>query len=202
MFKTYLESKLDETTKQPESKSKLDKQVTPMKFKGNQKQFELNAQIDFVFDRIRSANDSENKQVDYLVDEGKELIRKRQKLNRIADKSADGWKVVDEYVSDELASGSEDEKRLKKAKEAASRKRRQPTQGRRGPDKKKIKGTLTSTDQQLFRGELACVLIFFLRSLSFCLIFFGVLCLFSRLLGFARDPPISDFAWFLRLFKR
>ena len=203
MFKTYLESKLDETTKQPESKSKLDKQVPPMKFKGNQKQFELNAQIDFVFDRIRSANDSENKQVDYLVDEGKELIRKRQKLNRIADKSADGWKVVDEYVSDELASGSEDEKRLKKAKEAASRKRRQPTQGRRGPDKKKkIKGTLISTDQHLFRGELACVLIFFLRSLRFCLIFFGVLCLFSRLLGFARDPPISDFAWFLRLFKR
>ncbi|CAH3183807.1 unnamed protein product, partial [Porites lobata] len=74
-------------------------------------------------------------QVDYLVDEGKELIRKRQKLNRIADKSADGWKVVDEYVSDELASGSEDEKGLKKASEVASRKRRQPRQGCRGPDK-------------------------------------------------------------------
>ena len=201
MFKTYLESKLDEKTKQLESKSKLDKQVTQMKFKGNQKQFELNAQIDSVFDRIRSANDSKNNQVDDLVDEGKELIRKRQKLIRIADKSADGWKVVDEYVSDELASGSEDEKRLKKAKEAASRKRGHPTQGRGGPGKK-LKGILTSTDQQLFRCELACVLIFFLRSLSFCLIFFGVLCLFSRLLGFARDPPISDFAWFLRLFKR
>ena len=195
-------TKLDEKTKQLESKSKLDKQVTQMKFKGNQKQFGLNAQIDSVFDRIRSAKDSKNNKVDDLVDEGKELIRKRQKLIRIADKSADGWKVVDEYVSDELASGSEDEKRLKKAKEAASRKRRQPTQGRRGPDKKKIKGTLTSTDQHLFRGELACVLIFFLRSLRFCLIFFGVLCLFPRLLGFARDPPISDFAWFLRLFKR
>ena len=32
MFKTYLESKLDEKTKQLESKSKLDKQVTQMKF--------------------------------------------------------------------------------------------------------------------------------------------------------------------------
>ena len=67
-----------------------------MKFKGNQKQFELNAHIDSVFDRIRSANDSKNKQVDDLVDEGKELIRKRQKLIRIADKSADGWKVIHE----------------------------------------------------------------------------------------------------------
>ena len=37
MFKTYLETKLDEKTKELESKSKLDKQVTQMKFKGNQK---------------------------------------------------------------------------------------------------------------------------------------------------------------------
>ena len=58
--------------------------------------------------------------MDDLISEGKELIRKRQKLIRIADKSIDGWKVVDDYVSDELASGSEDEKRLKKAKEAVN----------------------------------------------------------------------------------
>ena len=154
MFKTYLECKLDEKTKQLKSKSKLDKQVTQMKFKGNQKQFELNAQIDCVFDRIRVANDSKNKQVDDLANEGKELIRKQQKLIRIADKSAHGWKVVDEYVLNELASGSEDKKHLKKAKEAASRKRRQPTQGHSGPDKM-FKGSSTLTDQQLFRVELA-----------------------------------------------
>ena len=41
MLKIYLESKLDEKTKQLDSKSKLDKQLTQMKFKGNQKQFEL-----------------------------------------------------------------------------------------------------------------------------------------------------------------
>ena len=85
-----------------------------MKFKGNQKQFEHNAEIDAIFDRLRSANVSRNQEVEDLISEGKELIRKRQKLIRIADKSSDGWKVVDEYVSDELASGSEDEKRLKR----------------------------------------------------------------------------------------
>ena len=53
MFKSYLETKLDEKSKQLESKSKLDKQVTQMKFKGNQKQFELNAHIDSIFDRIK-----------------------------------------------------------------------------------------------------------------------------------------------------
>ena len=107
MFKNYLEVKLEEKGRQLETKSKLDKQVTQMKFKGNQKQFEHNAQIDSVFNRIRSANASESKDVDDLVNEGKELTRKRQKLIRIADKSVDDWKVVDEYISDELASGSE-----------------------------------------------------------------------------------------------
>ena len=75
--------------------------------------------------------------MDDLVNEGKELIRKPQKLIRITNKSVDGLRVVDEYISDELASASEDEKRLKKAKEAASRKSKQATQaGRRGSDRK------------------------------------------------------------------
>ena len=43
MFQSYLEVKLDEKSKEIELKSKVDKQVTLMKFKGNQKQFEHNA---------------------------------------------------------------------------------------------------------------------------------------------------------------
>ena len=71
IFKTYLESKLDEKAKQLQSKFKLDKQVTQMNFKGNQKQFELNTQIDNVFEKIRSANDSRSRQVDDLAKKGK-----------------------------------------------------------------------------------------------------------------------------------
>ena len=99
MFKSYLKVKLNEKSKQIESKLKVDKQVTRMKFKGNQKRFEYNAQIDSIFGRLTSANVPENKDLTALILEGKELIRKRQKLIRIADKSADGWRVVDEYVS-------------------------------------------------------------------------------------------------------
>ena len=128
-----------------------------MKWKGNQKQFEFNAQVDSVL--------TESKDVCQLIKEGKELIRKRQKLIRIADKSADGCKVVDEYVSDDLASGSNDEKRLKQAKEAASRKRRQTNQPRRYHDKK-FKSSLSSSDQQLFRGALRECLLFISRFLS------------------------------------
>ena len=88
-----------------------------------------------------------------LIKEGKELIRKRQKQIRIADKSVDGWKVVDEYVSDDLALGSEDDKRLRRARETVGRKRRQALQ-HRSDNSKRFRSTLSSSDQQLFRGNI------------------------------------------------
>ena len=70
---------------------------------------------------------------------------------KIADKSRDGWQVVAEYESDELTSGSEDEKRLKKARETASRKRRQKDQANNERGKKaRFSG---GGDNQLFRGK-------------------------------------------------
>ena len=60
----------------------------------------------------------------------------------------DGWQVVAEYESDELASGSEYEKRLRKAREAASRKRRQKEQ--LSNDRGKKPRIALGTDNQLF----------------------------------------------------
>ena len=200
MFKTYLKTKLEEIGEHFETKSKLDKQVTQLRFKGNQEQFELNTEIGSFFDKIRYANFPGNKAVDDLISEGKELIRIRQKfMIRISDKSIDGWKVVDEYVSDELASESDDEKRLKKAKEAASRKGRQLISGRRGSDKR-FKGPSNSIDQQVFLGEVALGFVFsaVFFAAYFCL---WVVCLLSRMLGCACDPPISLVIPVLRIFK-
>ena len=70
---------------------------------------------------------------------------------KIADKSRDGWQVVAEYESDELASGSEDEKRLKKAREAASRKKRQ--KDFLASDRGKKPRVSMGADNQLFRGK-------------------------------------------------
>ena len=56
------------------------------------------------------------------LQEGEDLIKERQKLIKIADRSEHGWATVEEYVADELADNSDDEKRLYKAEARAGRK--------------------------------------------------------------------------------
>ena len=63
--------------------------------------------------------------------------------------------MVAEYESDELASGSEDEKRLKKAREAVSRKRRQKDQV--ASECGKRPRVSTGADNQLLRGRNSCL---------------------------------------------
>jgi phage terminase small subunit len=125
MFKSYLEDKIEEKSKQIESKGKAEKDVIKLKFKGNQKQYEINAKLEAILTDISKANEQNNQErVSKLVDEAKALIHRHQKLIKIADRSKDGWRVVEEYESDDLASNSEDEKRLRKAIESAGRKRK------------------------------------------------------------------------------
>jgi hypothetical protein len=69
----------------------------------------------------------------------------------MADKSVDGWKVVDEYLSDELASDSADEKRLKRARDVASRKRKQNLQ-EKSYAAKRVKSDLPRTEKRFFHG--------------------------------------------------
>ena len=58
MFKNFLEKKLEDKGKQIEQRSKLDKEVVQLKFKGNQKQFELNAELDTIFESIETESQS------------------------------------------------------------------------------------------------------------------------------------------------
>ena len=63
---------------------------------------------------IRRARDS--------IQKGRAIIEERQKLIRLADRSEHGWMMVDKYTADDLADGSEDEKKIEKAERAAERK--------------------------------------------------------------------------------
>lgn len=56
------------------------------------------------------------------LDEGIDLIDRRQKLILLADRSDFGWKTVGEYLANELADDDEDAKKIKKAEKEAQRK--------------------------------------------------------------------------------
>ena len=56
------------------------------------------------------------------LEEGTDIIQKRIKAIEIADKSDYGWATVSEYLSDELASDTEDEKRLYRSEKRAEKK--------------------------------------------------------------------------------
>ena len=53
--------------------------------------------------------------------EGIKAITKRQKYIKVADRSDYGWATIQAYDTDDLASSSDDEKRLEKAKKEAER---------------------------------------------------------------------------------
>ena len=112
MFKGYLSLQLEEKAEHFQTKASIEKQATEFKFKGNRKQFQFNAQVDEYTSRVAGDADDPQK-VRELTREAKDKIKKRQKLIRIADKNKDGWLVVEEYESDDLASGTDDEKRIK-----------------------------------------------------------------------------------------
>ena len=52
---------------------------------------------------------------------GTELISRRQKLLKLADRSELGWAVVEEYIDDDLAEDSEDQKRIERVERAVER---------------------------------------------------------------------------------
>ena len=102
--------------------------------------------MDNILAQIDESTDSQA-DIHQLVAEGKQIIKERQKLIKIADKNKDGWLVVQEYESDDLASGFEDEKKIRKAKAAAKKKRKEAKSNSSNASKK------SSSDLQLFRGK-------------------------------------------------
>ncbi|KAK3742011.1 hypothetical protein QZH41_019859, partial [Actinostola sp. cb2023] len=152
MFKNYLEGKWVENNKDTEEKSILDKikeeNVEGILDKIKEENVEgildkiKEENVEGILDKIKEENACTNTPIDKLITEGKKLIKKRQKLIRIADKAKDGWRVVEEYVSDELASDTDDEKRLKKRFSKLAEERK---------DYKRPKDTCTDPEKQRFR---------------------------------------------------
>ena len=183
LFKGYLTSQLEEKGKQFEGSAKSDKEAADIKYKGNRKQFDVNLRLDNILTQIDESTNSPA-DIHKLVAEGKLIIKKRQKLIRIADKNRDGSLVVQEYESDDLASDSEYEKKIRNAKAAAEKKRKE-AKSNSGNTWKKFK---SSSDLQLFRGK---------TTIYFYFVKFSVL-----LVGLPEHPSIKLLYLFIYVFKR
>ena len=102
-----------------EKKVKLEETPT-FKRKNNESQYKHSKEMEKIVNKISDAIDNNNiERVKEIVKEGKNLLTKRQKLIKIADREDDGWEVIKCYESDALASDSDDEKRLAKSREQA-----------------------------------------------------------------------------------
>ena len=115
---------------------KLNKSSYRFRQKGNEVQFHFNKMVE---DSISSAKkefsqfvDNSNvasskgqkaavKRIVSHLDDGMKAITKRQTHIKVANRSDYGWATVQAYDTDDLASGSDDEKRLEKAKKEAER---------------------------------------------------------------------------------
>ena len=107
-----------------EETAKIGKEASATKFKGNRKQLELKSLLNSILTQIEGSVENPSKVLKFVA-EGEQVIKERQKLIKVADKNREGCLVVQEYESDDLASDSEDEKKLRKAKSAVERKRKE-----------------------------------------------------------------------------
>lgn len=123
-MKRNLSEERDAADERLVKKMRLDKGVQ-FKKKANEKQHQFN---ELVQDRIEVAQKSLDaappaiEKAKETLKEGEKLLKERQKLIRIADRSEYGWATVSEYEEDELAEGSDDEKRLYRAEMRAGKK--------------------------------------------------------------------------------
>ena len=113
------------------------------KSKGNKKQFEHQQQVlDCLTEAQHSLASSKYEKAKRAIEEGINLTEKRIKVIKLADRSEFGWSTVSEYLSDDLASNSEDEKRIFRSERRAERRSKQATSRR----KISARGTRSSTN--------------------------------------------------------
>ena len=91
---------------------------------GNIDQFEHNLEVLQCIEKAQAyINRGDPGIANQHLEQGKKLISKRQKLVRLADREEDGWHFVKEYVTDKLASDSDDEKAISKGQNASAKKK-------------------------------------------------------------------------------
>ena len=91
--------------------------ATKWKREGNQKQFEFNADVlEILVKATQACKAGDVSTTNVHIESATRKISNRQKLIRMADSTEGGWQTVKEYEGNDLASNSEDEKRINHAR--------------------------------------------------------------------------------------
>ena len=112
--RSLVESVEDEVTKRVRLEEKPS-----FKRKYNEDQYAHSKDMEKILDKITASIDTNKEKAKEHIAEGKKLLAKRQKLIKVADREENGWEVVRCYQADDLASDSDDEKRLAKSRRQA-----------------------------------------------------------------------------------
>jgi len=90
-IKRSLDEKVDEVV---QKRIKLE-EVPTFKRKYNEDQFKHSKDMERIMDKIKkSLEHNSTEKASELVDEGKKVLQKRQKLIKVADREDHGWEVV------------------------------------------------------------------------------------------------------------
>ena len=103
-FKDIIDKRLKRVEK------KKDKRESSFKYKSNQQQYEFNEEVLDQLESISLSGRAKKK-----LKKAMKKLKRRNKLIKMADKSKAGWKLVEEYLTDDVASDEEDDKKIKKA---------------------------------------------------------------------------------------
>ncbi|CAH3185947.1 unnamed protein product, partial [Porites lobata] len=120
-LKRDIQDELCSNTDSVAKKFKEEYKIT-FRFEGNKKQFQFNSDLAAKrkLDLVKTHDHVEELESD---------IKKRNKRIRLKDKSAAGWDLVNEYLSDELASGSDVEQRALRKRSQRQQKVKPSKQG-------------------------------------------------------------------------
>lgn len=154
-FKAYFDQKFASIAKK--SLATVGRQTVLTK-KGNQAQFDHATQVlDLLLCAEEALKDEDTLVVGEKLKQARIETQKRMKLIKLADKSEHGWSTVNEYLSDDLASDSGDERRMRRAENQAGHKKKKLQQQSAAKRFKGSAGNDTlprpSTSKQFFRSS-------------------------------------------------
>ena len=123
-LRAEIKTSAEDTADSVSRRIKREKDGYQFKKRGHKLQFEFNEEVlakveeaDSVLKKLPGTDQAKE-----LLQKGMELLGKRQKHIKMADRSENGWAVVQEYEADALADDSDDEKKIEKAERAAEKK--------------------------------------------------------------------------------